>query len=190
MVKFQNGHSSVKYVCINHIICIIFRLFSRPVVCANFQGLKENIVFQLAESIKATVHACWREFASPIITVAARGPSRLPLTTPSRVRTRPPILASAPVSLPRLGPHPAQRAPPPRRRVSSQQRKAGASSRGRRSTTQSRPVCRSGRRGKAPATSGRRWWRRSTRPRPSPRPPRWRRPRTRACRGGGGAGAC
>jgi hypothetical protein len=37
------------------VLYIILKLLSRPVVCANFQGLEENTCFQLAESIKATV---------------------------------------------------------------------------------------------------------------------------------------
>ena len=39
----------------NLVLQLILKLLSRPVVCANFQDLKENTFFQLVESIKATV---------------------------------------------------------------------------------------------------------------------------------------
>jgi hypothetical protein len=39
----------------NLILKLILKLLSRPVVCANFQGVEANIVFQIAESVKATV---------------------------------------------------------------------------------------------------------------------------------------
>ena len=41
----------------NLVLKLILKLLSRPVVCANFQGLEKNTFFQLAESIKATVGA-------------------------------------------------------------------------------------------------------------------------------------
>jgi hypothetical protein len=37
------------------VLYFIWKLLSRPVVCANFQGLEANKLSQLAESIKATV---------------------------------------------------------------------------------------------------------------------------------------
>ena len=40
----------------NLVLYIILRLLSRPVVCADFQGLEANTFFQLAESIKDTVY--------------------------------------------------------------------------------------------------------------------------------------
>ena len=39
------------------VLNIVLKLLSRPVVCANFQGLEENIFRPaIAESVKATVH--------------------------------------------------------------------------------------------------------------------------------------
>ena len=39
----------------NPVILIILKLLSRPVVCANFQGLEANTFYLLAESVKDTV---------------------------------------------------------------------------------------------------------------------------------------
>ena len=42
-------------ISMNHFLYLIWKLLSRPVVCAHFQGLEANNFSQLAESIKATV---------------------------------------------------------------------------------------------------------------------------------------
>ena len=42
-------------ISMNHFLYPIWKLLSRPVVCAHFQGLEANNFSQLVESIKATV---------------------------------------------------------------------------------------------------------------------------------------
>jgi hypothetical protein len=42
-------------ISMNLVLQPILKLLSRPVVCANFQGLEANTFFNLAELIKATV---------------------------------------------------------------------------------------------------------------------------------------
>ena len=37
------------------VLYMILKLLSRPVVCANFQGLQTNTIFQLVELLKATI---------------------------------------------------------------------------------------------------------------------------------------
>jgi hypothetical protein len=44
-----------KKISMNLVLLIILKLLSRPVVCANFQGLEANTFFQLEESFKETV---------------------------------------------------------------------------------------------------------------------------------------
>ena len=87
-------------IILNLVLYIILKLLSRPVVCANFQGLEANTFFQLEESIKATVDksnsACkfrYDVWSTSIIAAAhrhtQRDSSHLAYWLPAGPRTRP-----------------------------------------------------------------------------------------------------